>query len=72
MEKLKEDIVRELPITKNANLYTVPEIVRYKKYNDFKEQDISQRQDHYLLLRTDDIDGAQVKKRIKGAHGKKT
>jgi hypothetical protein len=37
LEKLKEDIVRELPITKNANLYTVPEIVRYKKYNDFKE-----------------------------------
>lgn len=71
-EYYKSEALKKLPITKNPNLYTVPEMRRYEGYAEFKNQDeLDYRKDHFLNMRTDDIEGARVK-RLSKFIGKKT
>ena len=69
----KEELVKQLPITKNSNLYTEKEVNNYKGYDDFKHNDeADKRRDHFMLLRTNDIEGAYVSKKHRAGVGLKT
>ncbi|CDW71983.1 UNKNOWN [Stylonychia lemnae] len=60
-EEVKEQIVRNLEITKNPNLYSYPEVLNYNEYDQFVKHQKDDRRDRHLMLRTDDIEGATHK-----------
>jgi hypothetical protein len=67
--------VRKLDITKNADLYSYPEVLKYNEYDTFVKStvNVNDRKDRHLNMRTDDIEGATMKKLIwNGRTGKKT
>ena len=66
--------MKKLDITKNPSLYSYPEVLRYNGYEQFVRRSLDQRKDRFRNLRTDDIDGASLKKKLNwnGHTGKKT
>lgn len=60
-EKIKLNIVKQLEITKNPNLYSYPEVLIYNDYDSFVRQQKDERRDRHMYLRTDDIEGAKHK-----------
>jgi len=72
-EALKNELVKRLDITKNPQLYSLPEVFNYHDYNSYLQKDSDPRKDHFLHLRTDDIEGAMAKKWwLNPRRGKKT